>query len=99
MSKTSKKSFEDLTEKYAGRRFVFFSPFTNHPGFEDGQTGTLIRHDVPEDPIEDDASDLWLARNEAGEEQTIVGGEAYDPDSKQPVIVEHRFTNWKPHGY
>lgn len=88
---------ENLTDKYAGRKFVFFSPFQHTPGFKDGEQGVLVKHlqwtDVGIDP---ETEDMWLARNSRGEERHIWGGEAYDPDTREPVIGEHSFTNFSP---
>lgn len=84
-----------IQEKYVGKTFTFYSPFEDHPGFEDGDAGTLVRLQRVGVDVED-ANDLWVARGVAGEEYEVWGGEVYTSDTLIPLIEEHRFTNWEP---
>lgn len=86
----------NIQNRYAGRQFVFYSPFEIHPGFYTGDIGTLLHIDMdvysPDEPLRD----MWIARNHRdGNNYQVWGGECYTPRGRS-IVRPHRFTNWKP---
>lgn len=75
---------------------MFYSPFEVHPGFRDGDPGTLMRIDLKNYRPDTAIRDLWIARNDRdGKEYEVWGGECFTPKGRA-IVRPHRFRNWKP---
>lgn len=69
MEKLTKEQASELSVKYAGKTFVFKSPYPDTLGWKRGNQGTLIRLYHPDvDKIRKDTYDLWQARNDQTKE-------------------------------
>ena len=91
------RKIDPLTKKYRGYSFVFHSPFENTPGWEDGDVGKIILRRTKSSAVDLETSDLWQAYNTRTRRRgDIWGGEAFDIDTGNPIIVEHQFLNWRP---
>lgn len=85
-----------LQEKYAGRSFVFHSPYINADNWRDGDTGTLVQLLRWDEKEGVESNDVWTAVNtRTGGTHQLFGGEAFGKGG-EPLIPEHRFVNWKP---
>lgn len=85
-----------LSEKYAGRTFIFASPFNDHSGWKDGDVGTVVRLIRMGNEGVDEANDMWVGCNPAGEEHQLWGGEMFVPETLKPLILEHQAYGWGP---
>lgn len=92
----SDREYIELQTAYAGKSFVFHSPFADHPGWKDGDNGVLVRLIRVGTEGVDEANDLWVGFNaRSGEFAQLWGGEAFTVDG-EAVVVEQRLVNWSP---
>ena len=85
-----------LSEKYAGRAFIFASPFRETPGWSDGDTGTVVRLVRQGEEGVSEVNDMWVGLNPEGQEHQLWGGEMFIPETLEPLILEHQAYDWRP---